>query len=180
MAVDSATVEELVRSCGSLVYGFCRQLTPTRADADDVYQQAFLRIMDMPGTLDWEGNPAGFLMAVAARVWRDEVRKRSRRERIAPTVDVDAAGPLPDGCEAVAPCRVEDGLEQDQTRRDVRRAVGRLPDKMRAPVLLFYVGGLAVEDVAHALGVPVGTVKSRLNRARRLLRSELEAMGYGA
>lgn len=177
MAMDPAAVEALVREHGARVYGFCRQLARTRADADDVYQQAFLRIMDMPGTLDAGGNPAGFVMAVAARVWRDEVRKRSRRERIAPTVDAD--DPLA-GCEPAAPDRVEDGLEADQARRDVRRAVRRLPDKMRAPVLLHYAGGLSVEDVARALGIPEGTVKSRLNRARGMLRSELEAMGYGA
>lgn len=177
MAVDPATVEALVRDHGARVYGFCRQLTPTRCDADDVYQQAFLRIMDMPGTLDAAGNPAGFLMAVAARVWRDEVRKRSRRERIAPTVDVD--DPLV-ACDPADPGRVEDGLEDAEARRALRRAVRGLPDKMRVPVLLFYAGGLAVEDVARALGVPVGTVKSRLSRARGLLRSELEAMGYGA
>ena len=177
MAVDPATVEALARDHGARVYGFCRQLTPTRCDADDVYQQAFLRLMDMPETLRADGNPAGFIMAVAARVWHDEQRKRSRRERIAPTVDVD--DPLA-GCEAVAPGRVEDNVEAEQARRDVRRAVRRLPDKMRVPVLLFYVGGLSVEDVARALGVPRGTVKSRLNRARGLLRSELEAMGYGA
>lgn len=120
MAMDPAAVEALVREHGARVYGFCRQLARTRADADDVYQQAFLRIMDMPGTLDAGGNPAGFVMAVAARVWRDEVRKRSRRERIAPTVDAD--DPLT-GCEPAAPDRVEDGLEADQARRDVRRAV---------------------------------------------------------
>lgn len=177
MAVDPAAVEELVRDHGARVYGFCRQLTPTRCDADDVYQQAFLRIMDMPGMVDVAGNPAGFLMAVAARIWRDEVRKRSRRERIVPTVDVD--DPLV-CCEAVAPGRVEDGLEDAQACRDVRRAVHGLPDKLRAPVLLFYAGGLSVEDIACTLGVPVGTVKSRLNRARRLLKKELEAMGYGA
>ncbi|MNP40386.1 ECF RNA polymerase sigma factor SigW [compost metagenome] len=61
-------------------------------------------------------------------------------------------------------------------RRQVQDSVCRLPDMLRMPVLLFYMGGLSVREVAEALHLPQGTVKTRLYQARQQLKSELE--GY--
>lgn len=84
MATERQVVEQLVHDYGTRLYTFCRRLTFTSGDADDLYQQTYLRILDMKGTLDLTHNPAGFLMSVATRLWSDERRKFARRQRIAP------------------------------------------------------------------------------------------------
>jgi RNA polymerase sigma-70 factor (ECF subfamily) len=136
-----------------------------------LYQQTFLRMLDMSGWVDEGNNPAGFLMAVAARIWRDEQNKRARRHRIAP---VD---PEPDRVELAPDAgRTEQIVEDAMLRRQVQDSVCKLPDMLRMPVLLFYMGGLSVREVAEALHLPQGTVKTRLYQARQQLKSELE--GY--
>ena len=164
-------VEALARRWGSRLYAFCRRLAPSRADADDLYQQTFLRVLDMPGRVEEGNNPAGFLMAIAARLWRDEQVKQARRHRIAP---VD---PEPDRVEQAPDSGSTEQLVEDaMLRREVQESVRKLPDLLRMPVLLFYMGGLSVREVADALHLPQGTVKTRLYQARQQLKSELE--GY--
>lgn len=164
-------VEALARLWGSRLYAFCRRLAPSRTDADDLYQQTFLRVLDMAGRVEEDHNPAGFLMAIAARIWRDEQAKRARRHRIAP---VDRS---PDRVEQAPDAgRTEQIVEEAMLRRQVQDSVQKLPDMLRMPVLLFYMGGLSVREVAEALHLPQGTVKTRLYQARQQLKSELE--GY--
>lgn len=164
-------VEALAQVWGNRLYAFCRRIAPSRADADDLYQQTFLRVLDMSGQVDHSNNPAGFLMAVAARLWRDEQAKKARRHRIAP---VD---PAPDRVEHVSDgYRTELIVEEAMLRRQVQDSVQKLAEAQRVPVLLFYMGGLSVKEVADALHLPQGTVKTRLYQARQQLKSELE--GY--
>lgn len=164
-------VDALVRLWGSRLYAFCRRLAPSRTDADDLYQQTFLRVLDMSGRVEENHNPVGFLMAIAARIWRDEQAKRARRHRIAP---VDRS---PDRVEQAPDAgRTEQLVEEAMLRRQVQDSVQKLPDMLRMPVLLFYMGGLSVREVAEALHLPQGTVKTRLYQARQQLKSELE--GY--
>lgn len=167
----ASEVEALAQAWGSRLYAFCRRLASSRTDADDLYQMTFLRVLDMSRRVDPGSNPAGFLMAVAARIWRDEVAKRARRHRIAPIA------PEPDQLERAPDVqRTEQIVEQALMRRQVQDSVGRLPDALRLPVLLFYMGGLSVSEVGEALHLPQGTVKTRLYQARQQLKSELE--GY--
>lgn len=172
MSVDAATAEYLVNEYGSALYGFCRKLTRNTADADDLYQQTFLRLLVMPAAIDLDHNPRGFLMAVAVRLWHDSQRKYARRDRIAPVhagKDVDSVADQ---------SRTSDDWAARERQNDVQAAVGDLPDKLRVPVLLYYMGSLSTEEIAAALHLPAGTVKNRLFQARQQLRVRLEAEGY--
>lgn len=164
-------IEALVHSCGRRLYAFCRRLAYLSGDADDLYQQTFLRVLDMPVRIDPDHNPAGFLMAVAARLWRDEQAKKARRHRLAPMEqEPKRLEQAPDSM------RTELIVEEAFMRRQVRDSVQKLPEPLRMPVLLFYMGGLPVKDIAEALKLPQGTVKSRLHQARQQLKSELEGL----
>jgi RNA polymerase sigma-70 factor (ECF subfamily) len=173
VAVDKKIVEQLVYDYGGRLYTFCRRLAFTQTDADDLYQQTYIRILDMPGTIDLTNNPAGFLMSVAARIWRDEQKKYARRSRIAPLQSKEnAVDEIPEQklTEAL--------LEKKQEQTAVRGAIEHLSEPLRAPVLLYYMGNLSVKEIAKALHITQVAVKSRLHQARQKLRSELEGMGY--
>lgn len=174
MATDRQIVEQLVHEHGGRLYTFCRRLASTQTDADDLYQQTYLRILDMPGKIDLANNPAGFLMSVATRIWRDERKKYARRQRIAPLqYDNDGLNDVPGGelTEAL--------IEKKQVQSDIRNAVQNLSDTLRVPVLLYYMGNLPTNEIARVLRIPQGTVKSRLHQARQKLKIELEGIGYG-
>jgi len=175
MAIDGHEVERLVYAYGSRVYTFCRKLTLSQTDADDLYQQTFLRVLHMSLQIDEENNPAGFLMAVAARIWQDERKKYARRQRIAPIHD-DGVGELSNISSSIF---TDLEFEERQRNTEVRMAVQDLPEKLRVPILLYYMSDLSVIEISTALRVPQGTVKSRLHQARQKLRKKLGGIHYG-
>lgn len=67
---------------------------------------------------------------------------------------------------------------QEDERTVVQQVVARLPEKYRMPVHLYYSADMSVKEIAQVLQIPEGTVKSRMNKAKRLLKKELEALGY--
>ncbi|MBE9917586.1 RNA polymerase sigma factor [Paenibacillus donghaensis] len=174
MAVDGQEVEQLVYAYGSRVYTFCRRLAWTQTDADDLYQQTFLRVLNMSLQIDQDHNPVGFLMAVAARIWQDERKKYARRQRIAPIQD-DGTGELSNLPSSFFTDRV---FEEKQRKTEVRKAVQDLPEILRVPVLLYYMSDLPVNEIAKALQIPQGTVKSRLHQARQKLKMELGGIDH--
>lgn len=175
MATEKQLVEQLVYEYGSRLYSFCRKLTASETEADDIYQQTFLRILTMGTTIDTNNNPAGFLMSVAARIWHDEIKKFARRNRIAPTQQEGDEEEI----DLVADEKLTENLvESEQTKADIQNAVRALADPLRIPVLLYYMANLPVQVIAKSLGIPEGTVKSRLHKARQKLKAGLEEMGY--
>lgn len=138
--------ERLVRSLG-VAFG-------AEAAADAV-QEAFIeadRNWDRVATLD---HPAAWVRRVAINRLLNRRRNRARRREILATI------------RPVADVELTDDL------LDLRRAIADLPDKMRAAVCLHYLADMSVDEVAAALEVGAGTVKSNLHDARRRLREQL-------
>lgn len=139
------------------LFAFTTDLT----EAQDVVQEAFARALARPRGLDDVENPEAWLRTVAINV----VRRRYRRRRLLDTIllrdrpvqALVAAAPEPD-------------------RADLRAALARLPRQYREVVVLHYLADLPVDAVSQLLDIPVGTVKSRLSRARTALASHLD--GY--
>ena len=115
--MQASDVSGLVDRYGPEIYRYCRRLAGFAPDAEDLYQQTFLRLLELPQQLDEEQNPRALLYSVAGGIWKNEARKRGRRE-------------------------------------------------------------LPLEAIAAIEKLPVGTVKSRLHRAKQMLRQEMEAQGY--
>lgn len=138
---------------------FARGLTPDSHLADDLVQSACLKALErwhqwQPGT-----SLASWLFRIVQNTWIDEFRSRARQ---ATDADEDALLELPG----------EDGravVERRSDLRAVRLAMAALPEEQRAVLLLVTVDGLSYQEAADALGVPMGTVMSRLARARARL-----------
>lgn len=175
--MEAEIVSELIEQYGVDVMRFCRRLTGCVPDAQDLYQQTFLKLMEMRVKIEKEKKPRAFIFAIANSIWKNECRKRIRRAAIAPAVCLqDGQGQaleLPDAADT------QQQVMERLCRQQLSAAVQRLEGKFRTPVLLMYGFGMSIEQIAQIERVPKGTIKSRLNRAKKKLRKEMEAYGYG-
>ncbi len=161
LAGDVSAFEAIVRRWQgplvNLAYRFCRD----RGRAEDMAQEAFLRAFRALSGWRRDAAFSTWLFALAVNVYRSELR------RIPATVALDAL--TEPGSAAVQ----GHALEEQDRERAVRGAVRALPAKYREAVTLFYFHEMDVAAAARSLGLPEGTLKTRLSRARDLLRRRL-------
>lgn len=170
--MELAGLEQLAEQYGGVLYAFCNQLTGSRQEGEELYQETFLKAVELHRQIDAVQNPKGFLVAVAARLWRNRRRKYAWRQRIAPMGQWDEQEeqqPTQTYCN-----NPEELALQLEQRRLVRQAVSELPDKWKLPVYMYYTVGLSIEEIASLLRIPTGTVKSRLYKAREVLKEKFE------
>jgi RNA polymerase sigma-70 factor (ECF subfamily) len=163
-----ATADDLVERYGASVYKFCRRLTYTKEDADDLFQETFIKAFTQ--LTEKHDNPQGFLFSISIYLWRSQKRKHARRNRLAPFVPLDDT--------LKSDFDVWGEFAEREEIRIVRELVSELPEKYKIPIILFYTAELGVAEIADALKIPVGTVKSRLHKARSLIEKGLVKNGY--
>src|SRR5438874_8484518 len=165
MAGEGApTWEEVARSHGRFLYTVAYRLTGNREDAEDLVQEVLLRVRRGLETYR-PGSMEGWLSRIATNAFLDDVRRRRRRPE----------DRLPEEPDWVLPssAAADDALAAEMLSEDVQDALRRLPEDLRAAVVLCDVVGLPYQEIGEALGVPVGTVRSRIHRGRALLREAL-------
>lgn len=160
--------EEVARDHGRFLYNVAYRLTGNDDDARDLVQESLLRVRRgletyQPGSLE------GWLARIVTNVFLDEVRRKRRRPVQALPDDPDRVLPAMVGADAAAAAA---GLSTE-----IQAALAALPEEFRVPVVLRDVADQTYEDIAGSLGVPVGTVRSRLHRGRRMLRTALVESG---
>lgn len=160
---DARAFEGLYRRLVSRVYGLCLRLTADPSVAEEMTQETFVRVWQKLHLFRGDRPFAPWLLTVATNVVLSDRRKRRRT--------VDREDPIEDAPPpAVRPTSVAAGAGVD-----LERAIRTLPDGARTVFVLHDVEGFRHEDIAGALGVSVGTTKSQLHRARRMLREVLDA-----
>lgn len=171
-------LEQFITEYGREIYSFCVSLCGSRQEADDLYQDTFLTALEKIDRIDIAGNIRSYLLSVAVRLWKNRRRKRAWRRRIAQeqelneqTADRITAEEMQDV--SVLP---EERILEEERLTAVRRAVSRLPDRLRVPVLLYYMEERQIREISEILHLPEGTVKSRLHQARKRLERELESV----
>lgn len=168
-------LENYIYAYGKDLLSFCCSVTRNRQEAEDLYQDTFLKLYEIRETLLITKNPKSCLMGISVNLYRNYKRKHSIRRRILGTqVSVeDAASSLPS--------REKMTEEQILHREEcelLRGAVKGLTDKYRIPVLLFYMEELSIAEISGIMHLSEGTVKSRLHRAKKILRQRLEDCHY--
>lgn len=170
--MDTADLAGLVELHGKAIYGFCYKLTKNKADTDDLYQETFLKAMELCHRIDKNNNPKGFLISVAIRLWKNNCRKYARRQRIVPmqklNEDMENTYIFKD---ELTP---EEIVISNELSSMIQIAADKLNDKLKIPLYMYYTAEMSYEDIAAALKIPVGTVKSRLYKARKVLKNTLE------
>jgi RNA polymerase sigma-70 factor, ECF subfamily len=158
-----------------IVFIFCRKLTLSKDEADDLYQQTFLRAVEIRKKISKDKNPKSFLIAIAISIWKNSIRKKARRNRIAPIISIDDNPALEISDQS---SDIENEIINCELKKQVNLIVSNLRDKLRIPIIMYYNTEMSVGNIAITLKIPKGTVKSRLHKARLLIKNELEAKGY--
>jgi RNA polymerase sigma-70 factor (ECF subfamily) len=153
-AGDRAALDRLLRSHQPRLYAVCRRVTGNDADAADACQETLITIVRRLSTFDGRSRFATWAYRVAVNASLDELRRRKRRPEPQETI-TDRAG----------------GYEQDGSadRLDVDAALRQLPPDFRAAVVLRDLCALDYSEISEVLGIPPGTVRSRISRGRAAL-----------
>ncbi|MEA1903160.1 MAG: sigma-70 family RNA polymerase sigma factor [Actinomycetota bacterium] len=159
------TWEEVARVYGRKIYNFAYRLTGNPDDAHDLVQEVLLRVRR--GLANYQpGSFEGWLWRITRNAFLDEIRKRKRR----PTA------PLPDEVDRWDLAKTESADEvyaRLTLGDDVQKALLDLPIEFREAIILCDVVGLSYDEIAQAASVPIGTVRSRIHRGRKLMRESL-------
>ncbi|MGH8959085.1 MAG: sigma-70 family RNA polymerase sigma factor [Acidimicrobiia bacterium] len=159
------TWDEVARSHGRKIYNYAYRLCGNPHDANDLVQEVLLRVRT--GLADYQpGSFEGWLWRITRNAFLDDVRRQRRR----PTVSLPDEGDLGGRYAAQSPDEVLASVSFDD---DIQKALLDLPFDFREAVVMCDVVGLSYDEIALAVGVPVGTVRSRIHRGRRLLRERL-------
>lgn len=161
-ALRTQEIEKLIELVGADVYRFCLRMTQCQADAEDLYQQTFLKLCEMKKEIDWADNPRSFVLSVAALTEKSNRRRYARRQRLAPQVGIPEDFDL-----AEDTFSTEGIILNKEEQLAVRRAVNALEERLKTSVVLYYTLEMPVEEIAETLNIPVGTVKSRLYKAQK-------------
>lgn len=175
-AGDRSARETLFERYREAAYAVAFRLTGRHADALDVVQDAFIKAFERLAEFQRESGFKTWLLRIASNRSLDLLRsRRVRRAASLDRDDDDAGGPEP-----VAPDDVEltpgAELEQREMAELVQKAVDRLPPDQKAVFSMYAAGEMTYGDIAAALGVPVGTVMSRLFHARKKLQEMLRSV----
>jgi RNA polymerase sigma-70 factor, ECF subfamily len=165
-AGDRAAFEELVRTHQHRIYALALRMLGNAAEAQDVAQEAFLRAHRGLAEFRGEARLSTWLYAIASRLCLNRLAGSERRLA---RHGEETLTRLPDGRPGP-----DQALERDEIEEALHRAIGELAEERRIVVILRDVEGLAYEEIAEALELPVGTVRSRLHRARLDLKEKLE------
>ncbi|HKN83947.1 MAG TPA: RNA polymerase sigma factor [Pyrinomonadaceae bacterium] len=161
LAGDEEALALLYQRNQSTIYRFALQMSGSKVIAEDVTQEVFLFLMREGHLFDpARGSVSAFLFGVA----RNHVLRRLRVEQLLSPLDDDAG--------QEGPCFLED-LTRAETIEAVRKAILSLPAKYREVVVLCELQDVSYEETAEILGCAIGTVRSRLHRARALLFAKL-------
>lgn len=159
---DQAAFEHLYRKYAGRVYAVCLRLSANAGRAEELTQEAFVRAWHMLATFRGESDFFSWLYRVAVNVVFSDLRSKRRREK-----RVLATGNL-----LYYDKKEAGGMEG--TALDLEKAIAELPKQARTVFILHDVEGYRHEEVAEMMNLSIGTCKSQLHRARRILREALE------
>ncbi len=163
---DPAAFEQLATPCEAMVWRVCRRILQRDEDARDAVQDAMLAAWRKLDSFDGQSSFSTWLCAIAVHRCQDLLRRQKVRQ--AESLETLREGGYEPADTAPGPA---EKLEEKERRERVRRALQRLPEEQRVPLILFCMEGRRYEEIAVMTGVPVGTVKSRVARARDRLRA---------
>lgn len=159
---DHEAFNQIMRNHEDRVFSVCLRIMGSRDQALDATQETFLTAFRKAG--QFQGNSAlgTWIYRIAVNTCYDQLRRQKRRR----------ADPMPDHLDPVDH-GAEEAVDSAGLRPEIQRALAAIPYDFRSAVILSDIEGLGLPEVAEILGIPVGTVKSRVFRGRRLLAQQL-------
>ena len=168
---DAGALEALYDRYGRAAYSLARRILTEETLAQDVVQEVFLSLWRDARRFDaGRGTVATYLLSMTHHRAVDVVRREENLRRWRTSDEGLELEPDPKA-------RVEDEVEASERRAEVRAALAELPDAQREALLLAYFGGYTQREVAALVGVPLGTVKTRMAAGMRKMKEALQDAG---
>lgn len=165
----------MVELHGRAIYSFCYYLTKDKADTEDLYQETFLKALELCHKIDINNNPKSYIISIAIRLWKNKCRKQARQQNLITSHSLNDDVINNSTSYNKTP---EDITLSNELSSLVRAAADDLDDKMKIPLYMFYTAEMSIEEISQALHIPKGTVKSRLHNARKFIKNTLEVYEY--
>ncbi len=173
---DRAAFAELLRRHQTQVDRVLYHLAPDWSDRADLAQEVWIRVYRSISRLQEPTKFRGWLSRIATNLFYDELRKR---KRVASPLSLDAPRSLEDGEMDWEIASNTPSPDEQMTTREfyeqLREAIADLPEAFRTTIILREIEGLSYEEIAELTGVSLGTVKSRIARARSKLQTQLQS-----
>ena len=157
-------VDYYITRHGRKLFGLCMTLCANTDDAEDLYQDTWIKVIENISKYDETRDFEPWITRICVNTYRNKLRRFVR----SPIWNGFASSEEKDALINSIPAP----MPEDNS--DLHEAINRLPEKLRITVILFYFKDMDIVSAAKTLGIPVGTVKSRLNKSRKLLREALE------
>lgn len=156
-------IDQYIRQYGGRLYGLCLSLCTNSFDADDLYQETWLRAVKNISQYDPSREFEPWLTKICVNTYRNVLRRLARSPFVEFKTNTEKDALL---------CAIPDVGNPDYS--SLYEAIDRLPEKYRMAVILFYFQDMDITATAHVMGIPEGTVKSRLSKARKRLKEVLD------
>lgn len=155
-------MDQYIRKYGKRLYGLCMTLCADKHEADDLYQDTWVKVIRSFDSFDASKDFEPWLTRLCVNTYRDKLRRLAR----SPFMNF-LSNESKDAVFSTVPA------PEREDYSDLYTAIDQLPEKMRLAIILFYFEDMDISKTAETLGIPPGTVKSRLNKARKLLKEVL-------
>ncbi len=167
---DTVAFDRIVDLHRKQIYGLAYQLTGNHEDADDISQEVFIRAYRSIGKFGGKSKLSTWLYRIAVNLSINHLKKESRHAHILPNEEI--LGSKVDSLISSWTSPLED-VEAKELAQQVKEAIESLPAEEKVIFILRVHQELSYKEIARTLNCPIGTVMSRLNRARRRLRDKL-------
>lgn len=167
--------EQLIRDYEKRILNYCFRMLGNLSDAEDAAQEVFVKIFRFIGSFNGQSSFSTWLYRIASNVCLDLLRKAKRRPQDTVSIhqENDDGEEYSIAIEDTEPNPYE-RAQLSEAQQALKKALEQLSDEHRQVVILRDIEGLSYEEIAEAMGTAPGTVKSRLNRARQMLKKLLE------
>lgn len=156
-------IDQYIRDYGKRLYGLCTFLCSNSYEAEDLYQETWLKVVKNISKYDTSKDFEPWLTTICVNTYRNTLRRIAASPVFNTFTTTDEKEQILNSIPA----------PEGRDYSDLYAAIKKLPEKLRLTVLLFYFRDMDIEKTAGVLGIPPGTVKSRLNKARKLLKEVL-------
>lgn len=167
MERDEEAFEKLILSYEGKIYNMCFYLLKNKEDAMDASQEVCIKIYKSIDKFKGESKFSTWIYRITYNTCIDFIKKRKNELSYDEVIDTDTH----------RDDRIEDIIESKELKYEIKRCIMKLSEDFRTIVIFRDIEGLSYQEIAEILNIEVGTVKSRLNRAREALRNELIRSG---
>ncbi len=178
-AMNNDEFERFVLKFGKDILRFCRMTAGDAENGDELYQDTMLKLLEKRKRLDSMQNTKSYALSTSIYLWKNRKKKYANRMRLVPIDSMDEMSDegyeFTDYDNEISPEHIV--LKQNEIDM-VQGFVKTLPEKYRIPIYLYYSADMQINEISKILGLPEGTVKSRMRKAKKQLKEKLEAIGY--